>query len=122
MQEEELRALPVMVSFENAYKALGISRAPAYKAAQTGEFPIPLRRVGNRYKAAKGDILRYLGYDTSVHGVTTPPATGDSDDGMSPVVKTRSGRVVEPERTYRFNGRQWDGSEIIAVARLLGVA
>ncbi len=47
------------LSIEEASRALGISRASAYRAARSGE--IPVIRVGNRILVPKTALRRFLG-------------------------------------------------------------
>lgn len=62
MTYEELRALPVTVElWPTAARAFQISRTQAYKLARRGEFPTPVRRVGNRFRVNRADLLRVLG-------------------------------------------------------------
>lgn len=64
MSRAELLALPV--SFElwpTAARAFRMGRTAAYEAARRGEFPVPVLRLGNRYRVARADLLRALGED-----------------------------------------------------------
>jgi hypothetical protein len=56
----ELLALPAVVDLVTAARALGIGRTKAYELAQADQFPTPLLRVGNRYRARTADLLRLL--------------------------------------------------------------
>ncbi|MBH0781349.1 helix-turn-helix domain-containing protein [Nocardia bovistercoris] len=129
MTIEDIHALPAMLGIEVAGRALGLSRQHAYTLRMNGEFPVQVRRIGSRYKVSKADVMRYLGIDPSAHGVTTPPAATDNDGGISPVVTIRSGRVVhpvtgkviEPDKGYKVDGRAMLGADIIAVLHRWGV-
>lgn len=58
----ELRALPAAVPISLACRALGIGTTKGYELARKGEFPVPLKPVGNaKYRAPKSAILQYLG-------------------------------------------------------------
>lgn len=62
MTRDELLALPV--SFElwpTAARAFGMGRTAAYEAARRSEFPVPVLRLGNRYRVTRADLLRALG-------------------------------------------------------------
>lgn len=61
MTREEALSLPVMISLERAAQALDIGRSKAYKDAKSGEFPVPVRRVGKAYKVPTAPLLRFLG-------------------------------------------------------------
>ncbi|MFE5480525.1 hypothetical protein ACFQ9R_32830 [Nocardia sp. NPDC056541] len=128
MTIEEIRALPAAIGIETAGRALGLSRQHAYTLRMGDEFPVQVRKIGGRYKVATADVLRYLGIEPSAHDVTTPPATGSSDGRISPVVKPRSvvhpgtGKVIDPDKGYRVDGRPMLGADIIAVLRRWGVA
>jgi hypothetical protein len=61
MTREEVLALPVTVDLLTTAKALGIGRSMAYELAQRGEYPLPLYRVGQRYRATRADLLATLG-------------------------------------------------------------
>jgi len=43
---------------------LRISRTTAYELAQRGKFPVPVLRIGRRYKVRTVDLRRYLGLDS----------------------------------------------------------
>ena len=62
MSEEELAALPVVISLEQAARATGIGRDRAYALARAGQFPIRfLPGHGVRRRISKADLLAYLG-------------------------------------------------------------
>lgn len=63
MTRAELLALPVSVDVVIAGRACGMGRTLAYDLAKRGEFPIRVLRLGNRYRVARADLLRYLGED-----------------------------------------------------------
>lgn len=63
MQIAELLALPVMVNLDTANRALGIGRTKGFALARTGQYPVPLKRIGNEYRVARADLLAYLGID-----------------------------------------------------------
>lgn len=63
MKINELLDLPVAVSLETANRALSISRANGYSMARHGTYPIPLLRIGTRYRVRRADILSALGVD-----------------------------------------------------------
>jgi predicted site-specific integrase-resolvase len=46
-----------------AGRALGIGRTKAHELARSGQFPVPLIAVGNRYRVRRSDLLDLLGID-----------------------------------------------------------
>lgn len=63
MTRDDLMALPVSVDIVIAGRALGVGRTLAYDMAKRGEFPVRVLKLGNRYRVARADLLRYLGED-----------------------------------------------------------
>jgi hypothetical protein len=62
MSVDELRAMPAAVPINLACRALGIGITKGYELARNGEFPVPLKPVGNaKYRAPRSAILAYLG-------------------------------------------------------------
>ncbi|MFI7587885.1 helix-turn-helix domain-containing protein [Spongisporangium articulatum] len=49
--------IPVLAAFSH----LGISRSTGYELLRTGEFPLPVVKVGKRTKVRRVDLARYLG-------------------------------------------------------------
>ena len=58
---EEVLALPVTVDLMTTARALGISKTVAYHLARTGQYPVPLYRVGTRYRCLRSVLLAHLG-------------------------------------------------------------
>jgi excisionase family DNA binding protein len=46
-----------------AAQPLDMGRSTAYMLAQRGEFPVPILRIGRRYKVRTADLRRYLRLD-----------------------------------------------------------
>ncbi len=65
---EEVLALPVTVDLMTTARALGISKTVAYQLARMGRYPVPLYRVGARYRCLRSVLLTYL-------GITDPTTT-----------------------------------------------
>lgn len=63
MTRDDLMALPVSVDIVIAGRALGVGRTLAYDMAKRGEFPVRVLKLGNRYRVARADLLRFLGED-----------------------------------------------------------
>ncbi|SCD64106.1 hypothetical protein GA0115239_104831 [Streptomyces sp. BpilaLS-43] len=60
--------LPSEVGLRIAAATLGLSLTTAYRRAQRGEFPCPLRRVGRTYVVRLRDLMRAAGIqDVRVH-------------------------------------------------------
>ncbi len=62
MSVEELQALPVVVDLETAGRCFGIGRTRAHELARAGEFPVPVLRVGQKYRVTRAAILAAVGY------------------------------------------------------------
>jgi hypothetical protein len=58
---EEVLALPVTVDLMTTARALGISKTVAYHLARTGQYPVPLYKVGTRYRCLRSVLLAHLG-------------------------------------------------------------
>lgn len=65
MTRDELLALPVSVDVPTAGKAFGISKLTAYRLAQTGDFPVPVIRVGRKMVVSQASLLAALGVDST---------------------------------------------------------
>ncbi|MFG1844897.1 helix-turn-helix transcriptional regulator [Micromonospora carbonacea] len=70
MNRDELLALPVSVDVPTAGKAFGISKLTAYRLAQTGDFPVPVIRVGRKLVVSQASLLAALGIDSAQKGDT----------------------------------------------------
>lgn len=51
----------LMVTLVEAADVLGISRTQAYKLAQTGEFPVPVHRIGRVWRVPRRPLEAYVG-------------------------------------------------------------
>jgi hypothetical protein len=60
MSVRELLDLPVTFPLEPANRALGLGRSDAYAMAKAGTYPLPLLRLGRRYRVKRSDLLRLL--------------------------------------------------------------
>lgn len=54
------------VSLTEAAELLGVGRATAYNAAKSGNFPVPVLRVGSRYVVPTRPLLQVLGVSEEV--------------------------------------------------------
>ena len=68
----EIRALGVRTDLETAASIWGIGRTRAYELARTGDFPSPLVRVGAKWVALVGPLLRALDPDNSNSPTSAP--------------------------------------------------
>lgn len=69
MTIDELRALPAAVPLNLACRALNLGITKGYQLARKGEFPVPLKPVGNaKFRAQKSAILAYLGVSETAPG------------------------------------------------------
>ncbi|MBB5110496.1 hypothetical protein FHU28_000335 [Micromonospora echinospora] len=59
--EERIRALGAITDLPTAGRVFGLGRALSYDLARTGDFPVPVLRVGARYKVPVAGILTALG-------------------------------------------------------------
>lgn len=66
MTIEELDALPVSVDLVTAGRALGLGRTKAHELVRAGTFPVPVLRLGRRYRVMRADLRRVvLGEDAA---------------------------------------------------------
>jgi excisionase family DNA binding protein len=60
VNRDELLTLPATIDVVTAARALGIGRTTAYQLARAGEFPVPVLRLGTRYRVPTATVLRAL--------------------------------------------------------------
>jgi hypothetical protein len=58
---DEVLALPAAVDLVTAGRAFGIGRTLAHELARHGDFPVPVIKIGNRYRVRRSDLIQYLG-------------------------------------------------------------
>jgi hypothetical protein len=79
VNRDELLALPATVDVPTAAKALSIGRTLAYQLARAGQFPVPVLRLGTRYRVPSSGLLAALGVhpsaETANRTVATSPPT-----------------------------------------------
>lgn len=68
MTAADIRALGPTTDLETAGRPFGIGRNVAYQLNARGQFPVPVLRVGRKYRVRTADILRELGYDVETTG------------------------------------------------------
>ncbi|MEV0216901.1 hypothetical protein [Micromonospora sp. NPDC050695] len=89
--EERIRALGAITDLPTAGRVFGLGRALSYDLARTGDFPVPVLRVGARYKVPVAGILTALGL---------PPSPGDlTPGGMRSVDHQREISSIDPPHT-----------------------
>jgi hypothetical protein len=79
MNRDELLALPATVDVPTAARALNIGRTLAYQLVRAGQFPVPVLRLGSRYRVPSSGLLVALGVpppaDTGAPNVSPSPPT-----------------------------------------------
>lgn len=60
---EQIRALGVTTDIVTAGSVLGVGRTTAYHLAQSGGFPVPVLKIGNRYIVAVAHLLQAVGVE-----------------------------------------------------------
>ncbi|SDK31625.1 hypothetical protein SAMN04488074_105139 [Lentzea albidocapillata subsp. violacea] len=63
MTPDEIRALPALIPLDAANKALSLKRSTGYRLAQTGRYPVAVKRVGNGYRVATHDVIAFIGLE-----------------------------------------------------------
>ncbi|GAA3449637.1 helix-turn-helix transcriptional regulator [Dactylosporangium matsuzakiense] len=84
--EDRIRALGVITDLPTAAKVFGLGRALAYALARDGQFPVPVMRVGNRYRVPVAAILAALhlpAATTTTDAATMPDATAAPPDAAA---------------------------------------
>lgn len=59
--QQEVLKLPVVVDLVTAGSVLGMGRSASYEQARAGTFPVPVLRVGCRYRVVTAHIVDLLG-------------------------------------------------------------
>jgi predicted DNA-binding transcriptional regulator AlpA len=115
LTEDQLRALPSVVNIETAGYAFGMSRPLSYDLARNGNFPVPVLKVGKRYRVPTAAILTLLGVDKTAHTEHTQASTCEDEATNSRRIRLSDGRTVtiDPARTYRYKGERITGAELL---------
>jgi hypothetical protein len=71
--EQRIRALGAITDLPTAGRIFGLGRAMSYELARTGQFPVPIIRVGARYKVPVTGILAALGLPATSGDLTRTP-------------------------------------------------
>jgi len=59
----EVLSLPAMVPLDDSNRAIHCGRTLGYALAKAGDYPVPVHRLGNQYRVARADLLRFLGIE-----------------------------------------------------------
>lgn len=81
MNRLELLALPPTIDIPAAAKVLGIGRTLAYQLVRAGEFPVPVLRLGARYRVVTSALLAALEVTPDLRADVPIPAPS----GLRPV-------------------------------------
>ncbi len=81
--EQRIRALGAITDLPIAGRIFGLGRAMSYELARTNQFPVPIIRVGARYKVPVAGILTALGLPASGDLTSTPKRSVDHHDEIS---------------------------------------
>jgi hypothetical protein len=92
---DEVLALPASVDIVTAGRALGFGRTKAHELARSGLWPVPLLRLGSRYRVRRSDLLEVL-------GIADPPRNGDgpAPPSTGPYPTTRSTPDATGQRSH----------------------
>jgi hypothetical protein len=79
--EDKVRALGVVTDLPTAARIFGLGRALAYQLAAASDFPVPVLRVGNRYRVPVAAILTALHIPAAIvpEGDLTTPGQSSVD-------------------------------------------
>ncbi|WP_328851245.1 helix-turn-helix domain-containing protein [Micromonospora globbae] len=69
---ERIRALGAVTDIATTGQIFGLSRSTAYEMAQAGTLPVPVIRVGSRYRVSVAAIIAVL---TATEPTRPPPST-----------------------------------------------
>ncbi|MEO3780499.1 helix-turn-helix domain-containing protein [Micromonospora sp. B11E3] len=69
---ERIRSLGAVTDVATAGQIFGLSRSGAYEMAQAGTLPVPVIKVGSRYRVSVAAIIAVL---TATDPTRPPPAT-----------------------------------------------
>jgi predicted DNA-binding transcriptional regulator AlpA len=61
LTDDQLRALPPLMSLEDVAPILDLAKSTAYALAKTGDLPVATVQVGARMKIRRCDLLEFLG-------------------------------------------------------------
>ena len=124
MNLDEVRHLPPVVGLDTAAQVLGMSYASAYRLLRQDKFPVPVLKLGKRYRVRTAHLMEWVGVDEAPHSLHIQVSTSNDGKASSGTVSgnvepmtTKSGRVIVPDKTYKYKGRRVLGSQIIEERR-----
>lgn len=96
----EIRALPAMLTAQQAFAALAIGKTLGYQLVEDGEFPVEVVRLGRVFRVRKADVLHFLGLsETAAAEVQSAAAT--EDDGAPGVQPGAPSEQSAPTHTSK---------------------
>lgn len=107
-----------MLNEADLRRLLGLSTPTVRTVIEQAGIPAVQLGAHPRYSATA--LAEWLGVEPD-HDVRTLSPSSAGEPGTSCVVRTRGGKEIRAGKPYSFGGRVWDGSDIIAIARVLGV-
>jgi len=86
---EQVRALPAMVTIQQAFAALAVGKTLGYQLIKDGQFPVEVIPFGRVFRVRKADLLAFLGLaETAAVEVQSAAATDDDAPGVQPGAPT----------------------------------
>ncbi|HWS35891.1 MAG TPA: hypothetical protein VN408_24510, partial [Actinoplanes sp.] len=104
--EERIRALGAVTDLVTAGQIFGLGRSFTYNLMRTGQFPVPVLRLGNRYRVPVGGILTTLGFTSAndlINGVIEAlivTTQSDAATRCTPAAPNRKHRDHHPHPTH----------------------
>ncbi len=84
MQLAELLALPVVFDLETANRALLLGRTKGFQLAKSGEYPVPVMRVGKAYRVSRAELLRALSINPEISDAAAGATAAASSERVVP--------------------------------------
>jgi predicted DNA-binding transcriptional regulator AlpA len=81
---ERIRALGATTNVSTAAEIFGLSRDTGYHLARTGQFPVPVLRIGRQLRVPVAPILTLLGMPTDTPQPPDPATPAGPRDGTGP--------------------------------------
>ncbi|WP_406037526.1 hypothetical protein OG799_23180 [Micromonospora sp. NBC_00898] len=100
--EQRIRALGAFTDMPTAARIFGLGRSLAYDLARTGGFPVPVIRVGARYRVPVAPIPAALHLPTA--GDSTA-AVNQSEDHHAPISSTHPSTTTPAREENREHAR-----------------
>ena len=74
---DEVLGLPVVVDLVTAGSVLGMGRSASYELARRGDFPVPVLRIGHRYRVVTAHLTQLLSPTPDAPGFDVHAAVHD---------------------------------------------